>query len=225
MKKQSPNSSPANSQIMSFSEGIQQVETKEQAKATSEPSFTGYLTSDGIESALQQLPILYPSICQLIILPEMIHEGRTSRAIKIGVTTPPSQQYPKSGMLFLGGVYAREIVNPNLLVKFAFDLCRTYATKTGMNFGPKSYEADDVKKIVEILELYIFPLVNPYGRSYVQSPSGDIWWRKNKNLNPGLSAQGVDINRNYDFLWNRGIGTSTNPVRETYRGDKALSEP
>ena len=165
VKKQSPNSSPANSQIMSFSEGIQKVETKEQAKATSEPSFTGYLTSEGIESALQQLPILYPSISQLIILPEKTHEGRTSRAIKIGVTTPPAQQYPKSGILFLGGVHAREIVNPDLLVKFAFDLCRAYTTKTGMKFGPKSYEADDIKKIVENLELYIFPLVNPDGRS------------------------------------------------------------
>ncbi len=225
VKKQSPNSSPANSQIMSFSEGIQKVETKKQAKATSVPSFTGYLTSEGIESSLQQLPILYPSISQLIILPEKSHEGRTSRAIKIGVNTPPAQQYPKSGMLFLGGVHAREIVNPDLLVKFAFDLCGAYTTKTGMKFGPKSYEADDIKKIVENLELYIFPLVNPDGRSYVQSPSGDIWWRKNKNPNPGLSAQGVDINRNYDFLWDSGIGTSTNPVREIYRGVKALSEP
>src|SRR4051812_2556505 len=59
VKKQSPNSSPANSQIMSFSENVQKVETKEQAKAASIPSFTGYLTAEGIESALQQLPILY----------------------------------------------------------------------------------------------------------------------------------------------------------------------
>jgi len=59
-------------------------------------------------------------------------------------------------------------------------LCAAYTAKTGMTFGPKSYEADDVKKIVENLELYIFPLVNPDGRSYVQSPNGDIWWERIK---------------------------------------------
>ena len=138
------------------------VEVKKQEEPISIPSFTGYLTSEGIESALQQLPILYPSISQLIILPEKTHEGRTSRAMKIGVNTPTN---PKSGMLLLGGVHAREIVNPDLLVKFAFDLCGAYTSNTGMTFGLKSYEADEIKKIVENLELYIFPLVNPDGRS------------------------------------------------------------
>jgi murein tripeptide amidase MpaA len=221
VKKQSPTNSPANSEMMSFSEGTKKVEAKKQAKPSSTPSFTGYLSSEGIESAIEQLPILYPSISQLIILPEKTHEGRTSRAIKIGVNTAT----PKSGILFLGGVHAREIVNPDLLVKFAFDLCGAYTSNTGLTFGGKSYGTDEIKKIVENLELYIFPLVNPDGRSFVQSPSGDIWWRKNKNPNTGLSAQGVDINRNYDFLWDSGIGTSTNPVKETYRGVKSFSEP
>ena len=231
VKKQSPSTSPAVSEIMSFSDSIQpteakkQAETKKRAEAASTPSFTGYLTSEGVESALQQLAILYPSISQLIILPERTHEGRISRALKIGMPTPPAQQYPKSGLLFLGGVHAREIVNPDLLIKLAFDLCGAYTAKTGMTFGPKSYGADDVKKIVENLELYIFPLVNPDGRSYVQSPSGDIWWRKNKSPNPGLPGQGVDINRNYDFLWDSGIGASTNSTREIYRGAKPNSEP
>jgi murein tripeptide amidase MpaA len=184
-------------------------------------SFTGYLTSEGIDSALQYIAKSYSSLVQLIVLPEKTHEGRTSRAIKISV----NNSTPKNGLLFLGGVHAREILNPDLLVKFALNLCEAYTSNTGMKFQDKSYSADDIKQIVENLELFLFPLVNPDGRSFVQAPNGDVWWRKNKNPNPGLPHKGVDLNRNYDFLWDSGIGTSTNSVTEIYRGKEASSEP
>jgi murein tripeptide amidase MpaA len=35
----------------------------------------------------------------------------------------------------------------------------------------------------------------------------------------------VDINRNYDFLWSSGIGSSLLPQDDTYRGPAPLSEP
>ena len=184
-------------------------------------SFTGYLTSEGIDSALQYIAKSYPSLVQSIVLPEKTHEGRTSRAIKVSVNNIP----PKNGLLFLGGVHAREILNPDLLVKFGLNLCEAYTYNTGMKFEDKSYSAEEIKQIVENLELFLFPLVNPDGRSFVQAPNGDVWWRKNKNPNPGLPQKGVDLNRNYDFLWDSGIGTSTNSVTEIYRGKEAASEP
>jgi carboxypeptidase T len=179
------------------------------------------LTSAGIEAALQHIVKAYPSITQLIILPEKTHEGRTSRAIKIRVDNAT----PKTGLFFIGGVHAREIVNPDLLVNFASNICLAYISKSGLAFPGKSYSAEEIKQIVESLDIYIFPLVNPDGRSFVQSPNGDVWWRKNRNPNPGLELQGVDLNRNYDFLWDSGIGTSTNPIREIYRGKQPSSEP
>ena len=184
-------------------------------------SFTGYLTSEGIDSAIQYIAKSYPSLVQLIVLPEKTHEGRTSRAIKIST----NNSSPKNGLLFLGGVHAREILNPDLLVKLALNLCEAYTSNIGLKFGEKSYSADDIKQIVENLELFLFPLVNPDGRSFVQAPNGDVWWRKNKNPNPGLPHKGVDLNRNYDFLWDSGIGTSTNSATEIYRGKEAASEP
>jgi hypothetical protein len=36
---------------------------------------------------------------------------------------------------------------------------------------------------------------------------------------------GVDINRNYDFLWSSGLGSSLLPQDNTYRGEAAFSEP
>jgi murein tripeptide amidase MpaA len=111
------------------------------------------------------------------------------------------------------------------LVKFSLSLCNSYVSKSGLTFGGKEYSAADVKQIVDGTELYVFPLVNPDGRAYVQSPNGNVWWRKNKNPNPGLPSMGVDLNRNYDFLWDSGIGTSTHSSTDIYRGKEPNSEP
>jgi len=182
---------------------------------------TGYLSSAGIEACLQFLANLYPLICELIELPHRTHEDRLSRAIKIG----SSSEEEKRGILFIGGVHAREIVNPDLLVTFAFRLCTAYNNGTGLTFGGKSYSAETIQIIVDSLDIFIFPLVNPDGREYVFSPTGDPWWRKNRNPNPGLPCEGVDLNRNHDFLWSSGIGTSFDSCSQIYKGVGPYSEP
>jgi carboxypeptidase T len=182
----------------------------------------GYLTAAGIESGLYYLSTTYPSLCQLIVLPETSREGRTSRAIKIGVGSGPKRR----GILLIAGLHAREIVNPDLLMSFALRLCQRYTANAGIDFGPKSYPTTRVRQVVQGLDLFIFPLVNPDGRVYVQSPIGDPWWRKNRSPNGGLSCKGVDLNRNFDFLWKSGIGSSANPCNyQIYRGSAPFSEP
>lgn len=235
VKKEAIKKTPATEEVVPFQNIIEKREQsfredkKKEAKTESDtslllsmpPSFDGYLSSEGIDSALQYIAKSYPEITELIVMPEKTHEKRTCKLIKIGKKNSTS----KNGILFLGGVHAREILNPDLLVKLSLELCHAYTSKTGLAFGGKLYENNDIRQIVETTELYIFPLVNPDGRSFVQSPTGDVWWRKNRNANPGLQAQGVDLNRNYDFLWDSGIGTSTNPTKDIYRGASSNSEP
>jgi carboxypeptidase T len=179
-----------------------------------------YLTAAGIEACVQFLAAAYPSICQLIVLPELSVEGRTSRALKIS-----KGGGNRHGVLFIGGVHARELVNPDTLVAWAFDLCDAYTNNTDLTYGPKVYEAATIKLLVEALDIFVFPLVNPDGRIFVQSPAGDPWWRKNRSLNPGQPCRGVDVNRNYDFLWSSGIGTSAASCSDVFKGSAAFSEP
>jgi carboxypeptidase T len=248
IKKEAPSQTPAVEEMVSFQDWKKSAEKetvraekimadkgdlqetgekeKEGAKASAEetmPSafFPGYLTSDGIESALQYIASIYPQITELVTLPEKTHEGRTSRLIKIG----KKHDTPRNGVLLLGGVHAREILNPDLLVKLSLSLCNAYTSGTGLTFGGKPFTSEDVKRLVDGTELYILPLVNPDGRAHVQAPNGDVWWRKNRNPNPGLPFMGVDLNRNYDFLWDSGIGTSTNSGSDIYRGKSPNSEP
>jgi murein tripeptide amidase MpaA len=182
---------------------------------------SGYLSASGIESCLVYLANAYPSLCQLIVLPEASAEGRTMRALKLGKGGGEGRH----GVLLVGGLHARELVNPDALVSLALSLCQAYTGNTSLAFGGKTFAAATIKLLVEALDIYLFPLVNPDGRSYVQAPSGDAWWRKNRRAIPGSSCIGVDLNRNFDFLWSSGIGTSADPCNyQTYKGTSAFSE-
>ncbi len=183
---------------------------------------SGYLTTTSIEACLQYIASKYAAISQLITLPEASVQGRTSRAIKLGKGSGANRR----GVLFIGGLHARELINPDMLAMLALRLCQSYVTNTGLTFGNKTYSAATIKLIIEGIDLYIFPLVNPDGREFVQSPTGNAMWRKNRRVNAGSSCIGVDLNRNFDFLWQFTIGqTSSNPCSDTYKGAATFSEP
>lgn len=182
---------------------------------------TGYLPADGIDGVVVHLAATYSSLCDLITLPEQSVEHRTIHAIKIANGAGSSRR----AVLLIGGVHARELVNPDLLVTFATHLLQAYTSGAGLRFGPVSYTPGLVQLIVNAMDLIICPLVNPDGRAFVQSPGGDPMWRKNRNLNPGQPCKGVDLNRNYDLLWSSGIGTSASACSDVFKGAAAFSEP
>jgi hypothetical protein len=138
---------------------------------------------------------------------------------------------------FTAGVHARERGGPDNLIYFISDLLFAQKHSTGLAYGAKSYSKTDVIKALNT-GIVFFPLVNPDGVRYDQKT--DSLWRKNRNpadATPGIDASvGVDINRNYDFLWDfrrhfhPAVASATSlasdkPVDETYHGRYALSEP
>ncbi|HEY7055283.1 MAG TPA: M14 family metallopeptidase, partial [Vicinamibacterales bacterium] len=188
-----------------------------------------------VESALVALAAAHPTICQLITLPNVTFEGRTTHAVVLG-----SQPANTVDAYYLtGGVHAREWGSCEILVNLATDLCDAYAGGTGIGYGGKYFSATEVKALIEQINLIIFPCVNPDGRAYSQSsPQYDIaMWRKNRNPadSGGVASRiGVDINRNQDFLWNFGAAfapgavnvylASSDPAQETYHGHAAQTE-
>jgi carboxypeptidase T len=180
-----------------------------------------YLSTTAIEGAVQYLAASYPTIFQLIALPEQSVEGRTIHALKIANGSGPDRR----GVLFLGGVHARELVNPDAMITLAYRICQSYLNNVNIVLGGKIYPASTVKLIVDGMDVFILPLVNPDGRTYVQAPSGDPWWRKNRGVNAGSACLGVDLNRNFDFLHASGIGTSADACSDIFHGPGAFSEP
>jgi len=136
-----------------------------------------------------------------------IHRGRTKS--------------PRA-VLIVGGAHAREMIPPEAVLLFAWRVCKSYANGNDFSFGNKTYPAGIATWLVEALELIVVPMLNPDGREWVETT--DQMWRKNRS--PGATCRGVDINRNYDFLFTSGLGTSANPCDyQIYRGPSANSEP
>jgi PKD repeat protein len=84
---------------------------------------------------------------------------------------------------------------------------------------------DEVTYLVNNLQLYFVPCINPDGYVYNETtnPNGGGMWRKNRRNNGG-GVYGVDLNRNYSYGWGT-TGTSNNTNNDTYCGPSAFSEP
>jgi murein tripeptide amidase MpaA len=190
-----------------------------------------YLNVDEVESALSVATSSpYNAFTQLITLPNLTWEGRQCHAIKIANGTDSN----RPGVYFLGGVHSREWGSPDILINFVEQLEQAFHNGAGLTFGSKSFSADDIQTIVDTLDIIVFPQANPDGRNY--SMNTDAMWRKNRRTAAPNSAActGVDLNRNYDFLWNfptyfspaSGIVDSTDPCDyQLYHGPSAFSEP
>jgi carboxypeptidase T len=197
-----------------------------------------YLNIDEVETALEVATSApYNTFTELITLPNLSWEGRQCHAIKIA----NGNNSGRPGVYFLGGVHAREWGSSDILINFIEQLEQAYIANSGLTFGNKSFSVSDIQTIVNTLDIIVFPQANPDGRYH--SMNSDVMWRKNRRIrppnsnsggNPPGSCVGVDLNRNYDFLWDfptyfnpsASTNTSTDPCEyEVYHGSTAFSEP
>ena len=194
-----------------------------------ERAVLGYMTADEVESALTNLHTLHPDLITLIALPHQTWESRTCHAVRLKAGTKSD----RPGVLFTGSMHAREWGGSDICINFLVSLINAYRSKTALSFGGKTFAATQVKTILENVDIFVFPDVNPDGKHYSQThdPSSGsyqgFWWRKNRNPNTAVdpSHPGVDLNRNFDFLWSSGIGTSASASSPIYKGQAAFSEP
>ena len=115
-----------------------------------------YLNIFEIESALQNLTAGYPETTELVACPNVTHEGRQSHVLRVGA----KRDVAVDGVLFLGGVHAREWAPPDALVSLAADLLEAYEIGTGLVYGGKRFSANEVRQVMDTLNLFIYPCVN-----------------------------------------------------------------
>jgi murein tripeptide amidase MpaA len=184
-----------------------------------------------IESALEGLASGYPDMAELISLPFPTVEGRWSHAIRIG-----SRACYHTTVLIISGHHARERGGPDICINFVADLLEAWTLDTGLAYGGTSFSAAQLRAIRDGVEIVVFPNVNPDGRHYSQTVDAD--WRRNRN--PASSGGdpdsiGVDVNRNYDFLWDfpvhfapdavdSGTLASNDPDNHLFHGTEPFSE-
>ncbi|KAH7383210.1 hypothetical protein BKA66DRAFT_570249 [Pyrenochaeta sp. MPI-SDFR-AT-0127] len=178
-----------------------------------------------INSAVQALVKTYG--VGSVTLPYKTFNGASQTAGFVGAGTDKSKYH----LYLSAGMHARERGGPDQLIYWISDLLAADKSGSGLTYGKKTYTNAQVKSVLAA-GIVFFPLVNPDGVTYDQS-SGSLW-RKNRNTRSGSSGAsvGVDLNRNFDFLWNfkkyfdpSESPASTSPSSEAFYGTSAASEP
>ena len=168
---------------------------------------TAYHTYEEVNAEMDSIEALYPSICMVDSIGDT-WEGRTIYGIKVSDNVATTEDEPR--VLYCGMHHAREVITSEIPLYILFHLVDNYGT------DPR------ITGLVDDLEIWIIPMVNPDGREYVEHV-GD--WRKNRRDN-GDGTWGVDLNRNYGYEWGYDDdGSSPDPGASTYRGPYAFSEP
>ncbi len=189
------------------------------------PTFTGttiYHSWDEAEAEMLQIALDHPDIVQLTSLTKT-WEGRDVWAFKI--SDNPTVEEPDEPEVFFNSLHhAREWMTIEIALYAIHFLTDNYGTNA------------TVTDIVDNRQIWIIPVVNPDGR-VIDSPGDDptdhtaqpYGWRKNARDNNGDEVfdeafDGVDLNRNYDWLWGSS-GQQSDPTNYLYGGPTAFSEP
>jgi carboxypeptidase T len=201
----------------------------------SEGKFHSY---DEAQSELKSLASAHPDLARYVKLGTSF-EGRDIFALKI-TRDPDVDDGSKPEVLITGCHHAREWISVEAPMFFANQLVMGYPSN------------DSIRYLVDNLQIWIIPIVNPDGLTYSQGAANESLdpirlWRKNRrpiSIGGCASSVGVDLNRNYNFEWrlnrdapctnycssirsctNDDIGASDDPASDTYRGTEAESEP
>ena len=179
-------------------------------------TMAGYYTLDEALAELDEMASLYPDLISFrlpISTDTLSHDGRMLYWVKISDNPGINEDEPE--ILYTGLHHAREPMSIQSLVFYMWYLLENYDSHPEISY------------LVDNTEMYFVPVVNPDGYEFnrLNNPNGGGMWRKNRNNN-GDGSYGVDINRNYSYMWGFD-DTGSSPVgeEETYRGNAPMSEP
>ena len=176
-------------------------------------SMGGYYTYEEILNLISQLENSYPDLVHTEVIGTSL-EGRDVIALKISDNAAYDEIEPE--VLYTGLHHAREPMSYMNLFYY-------------MDWLLENYSNDLLAEhLVNNRELWFVPTVNPDGLVYNQSiaPNGGGMQRKNMLSTCGNGVDGVDLNRNYSYMWAYdNEGSSPDGCSETYRGNNPFSEP
>jgi hypothetical protein len=198
-------------QLVDVGRPFHDVELERQVAAGVDIPDPAYYTVAEIEAAIDAQVAAYPGLAQkvdLSTLPggSLTVEGRHIFALKVSDNVAQDEDEP--AIVIAAQHHARELNSPVMVLGAMDRILSGYATDATL------------RAVVDSHELYLVPMVNPDGVNYVWTVN-DLW-RKNRRNNG--ANYGVDLNRNYPFLWSL-CGSSATTSSETYRGPTAASEP
>lgn len=177
-------------------------------------SMGGFLTYNELLLELDTMQMLYPDLItvkQPVGLQNTV-EGRQQIFVKISDNPDMDESEPE--VLYAALTHAREPAGMQQMIFYMYYLLENYSSDS------------EIKYLVDNLEMYFVPCVNPDGYEYnhATDPTGGGMWRKNRFDN-GDGSFGIDLNRNYGYFWGYDDqGSSPDGNTDVYRGITAFSE-
>lgn len=209
------------------------TQTEERLRNNLQPlnrTIPGYRTYDEMLSELEEIADNHPEIARLYNIGDSWGKMYTIAgndhyedfyfdiwALKL--TADPDSLSDKPAVFYMGTHHAREPLSTEVPMDFLQLLIEGYG------------EDEETTFLVDNTEIWFIPLVNPDGHRVVLDRI-DVWWRKNIRDNnengvfdtsnqQGRGADGVDLNRNYDWEWRSDPRNNL----ATYPGPEPGSEP
>jgi hypothetical protein len=173
----------------------------------------GYRTLSELGLVLDSISSTHPLIMTSKTSIGSTIEGRPIWVVKISDNPTVDEDEPE--IYYVAAHHCREVITPELLIYFMKYLVNNYGTDPQVTY------------LVDNREMFFNVLANPDGYYYNETtePGGGGQWRKNRRNN-GDGSYGIDLNRNYGYMWGYdNSGSSPTPSSDTYRGTAAFSEP
>ncbi|KKA28562.1 hypothetical protein TD95_002900 [Thielaviopsis punctulata] len=169
---------------------------------------------------------------ELFDAPHKTAEGRTVHGVRIPPLGRPAT-VDKYHVVLVSQVHARERGASDNVILFLSDLLWAHKNGEGLDYGLVTYSADQVRQALGV-GLVVLPMPNPDGVLWDQQTN--TCWRKNRNPESAIAGEdrsiGVDINRNWDILWNSTEAfahdyapSSADPSSDVFMGTGPNSEP
>lgn len=162
-----------------------------------------------IETRLRELAAKFPKLVELKEVGRSL-ENRPLWMLRIRAQEEKNSARP--GFLYTGALHAREWISPMTVM---------YTLEALLNGYGKDSE---ISRLLDQVDVYAVPVVNPDGYVYTWAEDGDRFWRKNRRVNKD-GTFGVDLNRNWEQGFDVNIGSSQDPRSDFYRGTGPFSEP
>lgn len=174
--------------------------------------YTGYHTYAEMTSDMQNVAAAYGTgstnrIAKLFSIGNSF-EGRPIWGMKI--SDHPNRDEAEPEVLIECNMHAREHLTAEQCLYLIHLLTDNYGQSTALG--------QRVTNIVNTREIWIIPMLNPDGAMFDISGGTFHNWRKNRQTNPGSNKIGIDLNRNWSYMWGCCGGSGPNPKSSKYRG-------
>jgi carboxypeptidase T len=172
--------------------------------------FERYHTNSEVEAALDAAVASFGQGQGAILKRYVIgrsFEGRDIWAVKISDNVAVDENEPE--VLSESGMHAREHITVEMALYMIDLLTQNYGRSDGLG--------QRVTNIVNSREIWIIPVLNPDGAEYDIFGGAFHKWRKNRQTFDWTRKVGIDINRNFSFMWGTK-GSAGKPGSGQYRG-------